>query len=82
MTENIENLILEHLRALRPGQDRLEKALELIRMRVSSLEEHVSGLRKDVALVHSDIAVIHIRLDHQEERLGRIERRLELKEAV
>jgi len=29
-------------------------------------------------LLHSDIAVTHKRLDHHDERMGRIERRLEI----
>jgi hypothetical protein len=28
--DNVENLILEHLRALRTGQDRIEKRLEIV----------------------------------------------------
>ena len=49
-----------------------------MKLRLGSLEEHVAGLRRDIGLLHSDIAVTHKRLDHHDERMGRIERRLEI----
>ncbi len=36
------------------------------------------GIRRDLGLLHSDIAVTHKRLDHHDERMVRIERRLEV----
>jgi hypothetical protein len=38
MTDNLENLILEHLRALRAGQDRLESEMREVGARLTSLE--------------------------------------------
>ena len=37
MTDNVENLILEHLRALRGDQDRIEHELRGVQSRLSSL---------------------------------------------
>lgn len=56
MTENVENLILEHLRGLRSSVDTIERKIDTLTMRVGSLEEHVAGLRRDLALIHGDIA--------------------------
>ena len=38
MTDNVENLVLEHLRALRAGQDRIELKLSELSSRITSLE--------------------------------------------
>ena len=78
MTENIENLILEHLRTIRAEIVTLTRKVDTLTIRVGSLEEHVAGLRRDLALIHADIAATNQRLDHHEQRLDRIERRLEL----
>jgi chromosome segregation ATPase len=78
MVEDIENLILEHLRALRAGQDKLQQSVDELRVRVGSLESHVASLRRDVALIHEDVAAINARLDRHEERLTRIEKRLDI----
>lgn len=78
MAENIENLILEHLRGIRGPIDKLTVSVDESRMRIGSLEGHVAGLRRDFSLIHDDIAAIQVRLDHQEDRLSRIEKRLEL----
>jgi outer membrane murein-binding lipoprotein Lpp len=78
MTESVENLILEHVRALRASVSTLESKIDTLTSRVGSLEEHVAGLRRDLALLHGDIAATNQRLDRHEQRLDRIEKRLEL----
>lgn len=78
MSENVENLILEHLRGIHSSIEKLTVSVDESRMRISSLEGHVAGLRRDFSLIHDDIAAIQVRLDHQEDRLSRIEKRLEL----
>jgi predicted nuclease with TOPRIM domain len=74
MTENVESLILEHLRILREGQDRVEREVRELKTRVGSLEEHV-------ALLHADMVGLSKRLDRLDERVERIERRLNLVDA-
>ena len=78
MTENVENLILEHLRGLRASVDGIDVKIDTITLRVGSLEEHVAGLRRDPALLHGYIAATNQRFEHHEQSLGRIEKRLEL----
>ena len=65
MNADIENLVGEQVRAIR---DKLDKDLVEFRHRVASIERHLANLRGDVVLVHR-------RVDHQSERLERIDRR-------
>ena len=78
MTDNVENLILEHLRALRGGQDRLEAEIREVKMRLTSIEERSTLVEKGIANVHGDLAILQLRMDRQGDRLDRIEKRLEL----
>ena len=80
MTNNIENLILEHLRALRGGQDRIEHELREVQSRLSSLEAAVIGVRRDAVYTQEDVARQQLSIDHLKERIQRIERRLELRD--
>ena len=56
MADNVENLILEHLRSIRGDIASLALKMDILTSRVGSLEEHVAGLRRDLALIHGDIA--------------------------
>ena len=73
MTENVENLILEHLRHIRGRVDQMAEDLGTVKLRLSSLESQVVGL-------HGDNAVAHQRMDHIDQRLDRIAGRLDLHE--
>jgi prefoldin subunit 5 len=69
-----ENLILEHLRAIRATQDRHSDDLREIKGRLGILESQVGSLTAQYASLSN-------RLDRMDERVARIERRLELREA-
>lgn len=71
MTESTENLILEHLRAMRASIGKLEDDNTFIKARLSSIEHQMAG-------IHTDMANMNARMDGIEKRLDRIERRLEL----
>jgi len=73
MTENLENLILEHLRHIRGRVDQMAEELGAVKPRLSSLETQVAGLR-------GDNAVAHQRMDHIDQRLDRIAQRLDFHE--
>lgn len=75
MTDDVENLVLEHLRQIRASIEKLAGDVADIKIRVGSLEEHVS-------LIHADLASMNRRLDRLDSRVDRIERRLELNEAT
>jgi len=49
MSDNVENLILEHLRGMRGSQERVEHELREIKNRITSLEAGVAGIRRDAA---------------------------------
>lgn len=49
MTDNVENRILEHLRALRAGQNRLESELREVGARLTSLEAGTAAGYRDSA---------------------------------
>ena len=74
MTDNVENLILEQLRRIHQRMDRKDAEDLETRMRLSSIDDHLAGMMASFAGINS-------RLDRMEERVGRIERRLDLTEA-
>jgi len=74
MTENIENLMLEHLKAIRAQLDRIERDVQDLKARMGSLEVHSVATQGEVVR-HS------ARFDEFDSRLSRVERRLELRDA-
>lgn len=76
--ENVDNLILEHLKALRNEVRDMRRDLGGLTLRVGSLEQHVAGARNDIMMVHGDLAIMHQRDDTIDDRLLRIEQRLEV----
>lgn len=57
MTDNVENLILEHLRALRTSIDRVGDSLNDLNVCVGQIEEHMAGMRRDMSMLHADIVI-------------------------
>ena len=78
MTENIENLLLEHLKRCQPSHERIERKLEEVVNRIGHLEGSVAGLRRDFAHSDENTAAMNVRLHRLGERFGRIEKGLEL----
>jgi septal ring factor EnvC (AmiA/AmiB activator) len=81
MTEQTENLILEHLRAMRADIGAIKDDVREIKSRLTSLEAAVAGLRRDSANLFGDVVESHVRHDRLVERIERIERRLDLRDA-
>ena len=75
MTDNTENLILEHLKRFQDGQDRIERELKEIKSRITTLESTTATIMQYLAHMSGSIAEQHVRYDNLVER---IERRLEL----
>lgn len=59
MSENVENLILEHLRGMRASQERVEHELREIKNRITSVEAGVAGIRRDAAHNNDKIVQQH-----------------------
>ena len=74
MSEQTEHLILEMLRRIRSMTERIEADVGDLKLRMSAVENHIGQMQVQIAGTNS-------RMDRIEERLGRIERRLELVEA-
>ncbi len=73
-----DNLVLEMLRAIRGDLADVKADLRDVEHRLSSLEISVAGLRRDTAGLYEQYALSSQRSDTIEDRLLRIERRLEL----
>ena len=80
MADSIENLILEHLRAIRADIGGIKEDMREIKQRLTSLEAAVVGLRRDNANLYGDVIDQQARYDRLVERVERIERRLDLAE--
>jgi cell division protein FtsB len=63
MAENTDNLVLEHLRAIRADVDPLREGQAEIALRLSSLEQQVAGLRRDFADLRADFVRLEQRVD-------------------
>ena len=78
MNGNVENLVLEHLRAIRAGMGRMEAQLVEVNARLLSVEKAVLKSRSDNLDTQEDVYSQQIQYDRLAERVGRIEKRLEL----
>ena len=63
MTDEVENLVLEHLRAIRADVADVRRDVRDIKTRLSSLENQVVQMHKSVAFIHEDLAGVNVRLD-------------------
>ena len=78
MTESVENLVLEHLRAMRGDMALIRDDIREIKMRLGNLENVVSGIKRDIADLYGETAAHHLRYDRLTDRIERIERRLDI----
>ena len=67
MATEVENLVLEHLRAIRGDLTTVKEDVRNIKVRLTSLEENTAAMNR--------------RLDKMDERIERIEKRLDLVDA-
>jgi hypothetical protein len=74
MTEDTTNLVLEHLRRIRASQERMELDMGEMKSRSSALEQTTGQIMILLGTMNQ-------RMDRFDERLSRIERRLDLIEA-
>lgn len=78
MTDTTENLILEHLSRFQAGQDRIEGKIDELTRRISNLEAGQASIIQHIGHLASADAQQQVAADGFNQRLERIERRLEL----
>jgi len=74
MNDETTNVVLEHLRHIRASQERMELDLGEMKSRVSALEQTTGQILNSLGIMNQ-------RMDRFDERLSRIEKRLDLIEA-
>lgn len=84
MTENVENLIVEQLRAIRNDMREFRQVNTQehsdIKARLASLESAIVGVKRNEVDTAADLARRQVSLDNLAARVERLERRLELSE--
>ncbi len=78
MTENVENLLLEHMKRFQASLDRIERRLDEITARLTTLEGSVVSIMQHLTNLSAADAAQQIAIDNINRRLDRIEQRLEL----
>lgn len=78
MTENVESLILEHLRHMRGKIDGIADSMDDLKARMTSLEGSMIGVKREVNHGDETDARLQVSLDKLVKRIEKIERRLEL----
>jgi hypothetical protein len=78
MTNETENLVVEILRRLQGDMAELKSGQQEMRHRLSLIETRLAGMEPNLSDQYAGYAGQSVRIDRLEERLGRIERRLEL----
>ena len=78
MADNVENLMLEHLKRFQATQDQTNHWLKELTTRQSETHAAVLSLRRDQVNDAEVIVHVQVQMDRVRERLQRIERRLDL----
>lgn len=82
MSDNVENLVLEQLRAIRADiltmRNESQNEFSEIKHRLSRVESGIAGIRGDNAGTQEDVYRQQGVIDSIKERLQRIEKRLEI----
>jgi tetrahydromethanopterin S-methyltransferase subunit G len=78
MSDNIENLMLEHLKRFHATLDRMERKLDEHTGRLANLEGGQAAIIQHLGHFAGADAAQQVAIDNISRRLDRIERRLEL----
>ncbi|MFZ2169637.1 MAG: hypothetical protein WAW61_08380 [Methylococcaceae bacterium] len=78
MSDNVDNMVLEHLRHIRSRVDQIADDMSDLKHRMSSLESAMVSVKHEVAHGDETDARQQVTLDKIIDRIQRIERRLEL----
>jgi len=78
MNDNVENLMLEHLKRFQATLDRMDRKLDEHTNRLANLEGGQAVIVQHLAHFAAADAAQQLAIDNMSTRLDRIERRLEL----
>ena len=78
MSENVENMVLEHLKRFQATLDRVERKISELTGRVANLEGGLASIIQHLGHLAAADAAQQLSTDNVNDRLDRIERRLEL----
>ncbi|RMH94966.1 hypothetical protein EBB59_01390 [Lysobacter pythonis] len=78
MSNNVENLLLEHLKRFQASQDRIERKIDEHTTRLGRIEITLARLSTTEGQQDEAHAEQSVRIDRLAERLERVERRLEI----
>ena len=78
MAEDVNNLVLEHLRAIRSDLRDMRDTMAEQGQRLTQMEIGLAGLRRDQGADAGGVAEMGLPLDRLVEQVRRIDRRLDL----
>ena len=78
MTDAVDNVIIEHLRHIRGRVDRIAEDMSDVKSRMSSRESAMVLVKREVSAGDETDSRQQLSLDRLNERIERIERRLDL----
>ena len=76
MTDNIENLVLEHLRHIRGRVDLIADNMKKVKLRLSTIESSLSLVCREIIIGDETCARQQAPIDRIMDRLERIEHKL------
>ena len=76
--ENVDNLIIEHLRAMRADIGAIRDDMREVKTRLTHVESGIASLKRDSAHQYDETASSNVRYDRLAERLEQLEKRMNL----
>ena len=73
MTEEMTNLVLEHLRAIRRDMARMENNTRVMQAEMTALRHQFSGVQVLQDNDHGEVADLKLRIDRIEQRLDLVD---------
>jgi hypothetical protein len=73
VNENVEHIMLEHLRAIRGDVSYLKTELSGVRAEMLGIKHHIAAFIANEVVQDSDLASLKMRLDRIERRLDLVE---------